>query len=354
MSHVIFYGINGVGLGHIARLSVIQRHLNEHSPAISTHALCRSSMGSLFFTCPCTEVGARGRDLGKALGIRGISGTMHLLQSRFIPSKRKTVIFDSMWSKRVLKLLRRGKYQTILIMESFKPDNMYETLRDAFHYFDYIFFPCQPEELAFHYQSHEKLWSILQHQKFQAVGPFVRSIDKSDNSEKVIFTLGGGGEHVGEDPKYSIQGYLEQYIKAANILHQAGKKNLFLAKGPLMEVNIDLGPLKLLDTMKLPEHFGPNTTVVTRGTYNLTWEAIAQGAKLVTTRRSTVLLEHAESRNQFLKEQGYAYYTELDGEALAEAILQGMPANLCEAQNLVTKQAGLDTICTAFNSFQQY
>lgn len=242
MAQVVFYGINGVGLGHIARLSVIQRDLAERNPQLSVEALCRSTWGPSFFTCPCTNVPKR-RDLTRALGIRGLSGYFNLLQSRLNPAKRKTVVFDTFWSKGVVKKLKAGGHRTILIMESFKPDDMLEALQFADRYFDHVFFPCQSEEIHYHYQHHSELWELLKQDKFEAVGPFVREVEQTDDTEKVVFTLGGGGDHDNEDPKYSVRGYLEQYVEAARILERAGKTNLYIAKGPLLTEEIDLAPL---------------------------------------------------------------------------------------------------------------
>ena len=338
MPHIVFFGINGV-----ARLSVIQRYMEKHHPQFQTEALCRSTMGSSFFTCPCTNV-PKGRDLANALGIRGIKGCFNLLLSRYIPSRRKTVVFDTWWSRSVIKKLRFGRHRTILIMQSFKPDEMYTILKPAPECFDHIFFPCQPEEIEFHYKSHTKLWALVQNPTFEALGPFVRPSDTSDKEEKVIFTLGGGGEKDDEDPRYTIQGYIEQYKEAARILHEAGKSNLYLAKGPLMEADMDLGHLQVLETMELPHHFGPNTSVVTRGTYNLSWEAIAAGATLITTTRSAVLPEFSDSRNAYLEQRGYGYQSEMTGAALAEAILRDRPAHLAEATELVNARPGLARI----------
>ncbi len=343
MSHIIFYAINGVGLGHIARLSVVQRHLESHNPDHSVEALCRSTMGSMFFTCPCTNVPRR-RDLTKALGIRGVSGLYNLLQTRLRPAKRKTVFFDTYWSNSVVKRLKAGGHRTILIMQSFKPDAMFEALQLANRLFDHVFFPCEAEELEYHYKSHPKLWALLQQDKFEALGPFVREADQRDQTEKVIFTLGGGGEHDNEDPAYSVHAYLEQYVETAHILHAAGKTNLYLAKGPLMTPDIDLGPLQVLETMSLPDLFGENTCVVTRGTYNLGWEAMAAGAKLVATTRSAISAEHADSRNQYLASKQYSYCAPLNAKALAKAILQDKPAKLQEATQLVNARQGLSRL----------
>lgn len=56
MSNLIFFGINGVGLGHIARLSVIQRHLTQSQPEITIEALCRSQKGACFFPVPAKQL----------------------------------------------------------------------------------------------------------------------------------------------------------------------------------------------------------------------------------------------------------------------------------------------------------
>jgi hypothetical protein len=272
-------------------------------------------------------------------------GYLNLLQSRLMADTRKTVVFDTFWSKGVVKKLKLGGHRTILIMESFKPDDMLEALLFAERYFDHVFFPCQAEEIRFHYQHHSELWALLKHEKFEPVDPFVRAVEKTDESEKVIFTLGGGGDHDNEDPKYTVRGYLEQYVEAARILRDAGKSSLYIAKGPLLTEKIDLHPLQPLETMRLPDHFGVNTTVITRGTYNLTWEAIAAGAKLVTCGVRTTSMELADGRNRYLAEQGYAYCANVDGRALADAVLLDPPARLPEGIRLINARPGLARIC---------
>ena len=344
MSRILFYGINGVGLGHIARLSLVQRYLAHHYPEQSTEAICRSKMGPQFFTCPCISVGKRGREVKALLGVQGITWPLKALWARVFPSKRKTILLDTHWPRRLLNRLHASGHRTFLITEVNKPEILFEDLQKSMRYFEKIYFPSEWDELEFHYKEHPELWALLQHEKVEAIGPFVRITEKSDDGEKVIFTLGGGGDHDAEDPKYSVRGYIEEYVKAATILQDAGKTQLYLAKGPLMEIDVELGPLKVLETMNLPEHFGPNTTVVTRGTFNLCWETIAAGAKLVTTTRSTVLAEHAESRNAYLEQKGYAYYVELDGAALAEAILRNTPEQIDEGQALILAQPGLARI----------
>ncbi len=221
---------------------------------------------------------------------------------------------------------------------------MLQAIKEDHKYFHKIFFPCQQEELEYHYKQHTTLWELLQHDKFEAAGPIVGTSTLHDDTEKVIFTLGGGGEMKEELPEFKTENNLNKYIEAAHILKAAGKKQLYLAKGPMLEIGMDIGPLKIIETLDLPQHFGANTTVVTRGTYNLGWEAIAAGATLITTNRSGVLAEYAENRNKFLDKKQYAYWTPIDGQAIAEAILRNPPAHLEEATNLVNTQQGLKRI----------
>lgn len=244
------------------------------------------------------------------------------------------------------KRLHFGGHQTILIQQVFKPTEMLRKLHQAINYFDYILLPCQPEEIEFHYKEHDELWMLLQHESIQAIGPIARTSQLSDDKEKVIFTLGGGGQHGKEKQEYSIQALIGHYVEAAHILSEAGKKNLYLAKGPLMKVLPDLGPLIPLETMQLPDHFGPNTRVVTRGTYNLGWETIATGSTLITTERSGTSFEYTNSRNAYLAEKGYAYNAEMNGPALAEIILRDPPPHLAEGKALIDNQLGLKTIAS--------
>jgi hypothetical protein len=139
MKNVTFYGINGIGLGHMARLSVVQQYLAQHHPEIKLEAICRSSLGPSFFTCPCIKIDKTNRDLRKALGIRGMQGLLNLSLSSIFPSKRKVVVFDTSWSTRTLKNLRLGRHRPILILQSSNPEYMLETLKEDHKYFHKIF-----------------------------------------------------------------------------------------------------------------------------------------------------------------------------------------------------------------------
>ena len=147
-----------------------------------------------------------------------------------------------------------------------------------------------------------------------------------------------------ESPEYHVEALLDNYIEAARILHEAGTTNLYLAKGPLMNTNVDLGHLHVLETMDLPNHFGSNTKVVTRGTYNLGWEAIASGSTLITTERSATTFEYVNNRNQYLSDQGYAYAAEMNGRAIANAVLQERPKHLSEISTALNTSTALENI----------
>lgn len=334
MRHIIFYAINGVGLGHTARLSGIQQYLSANVPALDIHIYAQSRYAPVFFTCPCTHVPTQ-EDFKKALKLKGLRKFYEILSTRCCSSKQKTFIFDTYWPERRVRYLKACGHHLILIQRGFKPDDMYKTLQKSVQQFDHIFFPCEQDEIDYCYKEHQELCALIAQHNCEAIGPIVRLSDTRDETEKVIFTVGGGGDHENEDPRYRVQSYLKHYVKTADILHEAGKTNLYLAKGPMMKVDIDLGHLQILETLKLPEHFGANTSVVTRGTYNLSWETIAAGAKLITTTRSGVDVENSDIRNQYLMEKGYAYCSPLDAQALAEAIMDERPPNLDEGKQLV-------------------
>lgn len=343
MQKVAFHAINGVGLGHVARLSTIQKYLCAQLPGLETRAYCRSRYGGDFFTCPCVHVPRRG-DLKRELGVAGLRGHLGILHERFFSSDKTTFVFDTFWSNSVAKLLKFAGHKLILVLQSHKPNEMFQVLSGAVHLFDHIIFPCEWQELEYHYKGYPELWRLIEDNDCMAVGPVVRTMDARDQEEKVIFTVGAGGDHKDEPEESSTAACIRTYVAAGELLHEAGRDNLYLAKGPLLDVEMDLGHLEVLETLQLPEYFGENTTVVTRGTYNLGWEAIAAGAKLVTSERSAVSSEHARGRNRYLDEMGYAYAAALEPEAIAEAVLRQAPAKVQHAATLVNERVGLAKI----------
>lgn len=343
-STINFYALNGIGLGHIARLSVIQNHLSEEMLGGDITAYCRSDKGALFFTCPCVPVPKR-RHFMKHMGIFGLDWYVAAKVRRQAGLySNKVIIFDTFWSSKVVGRLKHLGYKLVLIMQSRKPQFMYAEMLRASEIFDKIYFPCEPEEVEFHYAQYKSLWELLRSDKFEAVGPFVRKPYGANQDQKIIFTLGGGGDHSNEDPKFLVENYIKEYVRACGFLQSRGMSNFFLAKGPYMDVDQDIGPIKILESLRLPDYFGPNTVVVTRGTYNLSWEAIAAGACLVTTERSAVDEEYAENRNRYLAYREYAHQAPLDGEMIANAILQGPPKNLLAGSQLVRNEKGLKKI----------
>lgn len=343
-STINFYAINGIGLGHTARLSVIQNYLSKDQPDSDITAYCRSDKASQFFSCPCVTVPKR-RHFMKHMEILGLDWYVWpMMRRRAGQYSDRVVIFDSYWSNKVVTRLKYLGYKLVLVMESHKPEPMHEKMLQASNVFDRIYFPCSSEELEFHYFEHNALWRLLQGEQFKAVGPFVRKPYGSDPEPKIIFTLGGGGDHKNEDPRFRVENYIKEYARASEILQSRGLSNFLLAKGPYMNVDQSLGPMQILESMRLPDFFGESTVVVTRGAYNLSWEAIAAGARLVTTEFSAVSNEYIESRNRFLASRGYSHETALSGEAIADAILRDPPPNLLAGNQLVRKAEGLKEI----------
>ena len=226
-------------------------------------------------------------------------------------------------------------------MESLKPEFMVDVLPAAMENFDQILFPCEQDELAHHYKDHAKIWKLLNAPCFNAIGPLARQFEPVDQKRRIIFSLGGGGEHPDEAPDFTVDAFLQRYRAAATILKDSGETELYLAKGPLLRAEHDIAPLIPLETMELPKYFNAQTAVISRGSYNLTWEAIAAGASLIATDVSTVSREAVASRNTYLAQQGYIHYAQLSGDSIAQAVKAGPPQHTIEASRLTTHSSGM-------------
>jgi hypothetical protein len=317
---VLFHAINGVGLGHVMRLSLIAGALGEGAET------------AIFTSCPV----ARRFWPGRLFGIdprlddrfaleparRGLLA-FHLAVNRFAPD---LVVFDTHWPYPMVGHLREHGIPSILVLAPLAPGMMQPALRVAVRDFATILVPAVPAEMESVYRGEPEILDRLAAPPCRLIGPVARAADGAafpaePRACDVIFTLGGGGEHFHRNVATGVDTYLDAYRAAALALHERLGLEPLLAAGPLLGRSVDgLWPFRLLQSERLHELFGPETLVVTRGGYNTTWEAVVAGARLVVTGGYTVS-EDLAARGRFLEEAGVARYAPPEAPAILAACL---------------------------------
>ncbi len=321
---ILFYAINHVGLGHVARLSVVQRFLTEHSLA-DCHFFSESRHAAAFFSCPGVlidgeHVSAKERWRMLEVGVR-----------RAMRDVRPDVLVcDTYWSEAVSSIpeLRARGGRAVLMLRMTDSRLMRLRLREALTIFDSILLPHHPREIRWAYRDDPQLLRELDSAQVIPIGPVCRTDrrtigrGKPRGKNEIIFSVGAGGEWPGASKANTIKTFLGAFAGASRLLTDHGYSKPTLAVGTFLRVTPELEARFLVRrTTSLHEHFGPRTIVVTRGGYNTTWEAVAAHSPMVVcgTRNR---LDDVKARSEFVQREGLGRAVIPDAEAIFKAIVE--------------------------------
>ena len=335
---ILFYAINHVGLGHVVRLSILQRFTQRK--AADCYFVSESRHAASFFSCPGVLVegeGIRGSQRGRLLeaGLR-----------RAIDEVRPDILVcDTYWSEAAASIprLRRRGARAILMLRMTESRLMALRLRSALPAFDSILLPHHPDEIRWAYRNDPDLLRELDTPQVAVIAPVCRTAARPCTIGDIIFTVGAGGEWPDASKANTVRTFLGAYCGASRLLQNGGHAKPKLAAGAFVDLTEELNEcFDVLRTTSLYEHFGPDTTVVSRGGYNTVWEAVAAGSRLVVcgTRRR---LDDIKGRSAFIQRQGLGRSVRPDARALYDAIAapwERQPAELRRWAGIVN--GGLD------------
>ncbi len=314
---ILFHAINGAGLGHVVRLSVIAQALNGEAE-IAFFSTCRFAdrywPGRLF--------GVDDRIDGRfelAPEQRNLLG-FHLALNKFSPD---VVVCDTHWPKKIVRDLREAGVRTVLVLRSLSIEKMEPALRVARRDFSSILLPHHPAELEATYASAPELLGQMMAPPCLCIGPVARTGTGGKGGRRVIFTLGGGGEYWNLTQEISVDNFMREFRSAAGILKDEFGIEPIFAAGPLLDRPDDsLAPFTVVRSQDLHEMFGPGTIVVMRGGYNTCWEAIAAGAGLIIVGDHVGSgVEDVGARGRFLAAEGLARHIGADAGEIVKACL---------------------------------
>jgi peptidoglycan/xylan/chitin deacetylase (PgdA/CDA1 family) len=312
---ILFYAINGNGLGHVVRLSVIAHAIKDHADIAfySTSRFADQYCPGRIFTIDDRlddrfELNPEQRTL---LGF-------HLALNKFSPD---VVVCDTHWPHTIVSGLHESGVRTILVLRSLAIEKMESAMSGAIRDFTSVLIPHHPTELENIYRSRPDLVERMVMAPCACIGPIARTAAHPSSERSVIFTLGGGGEYWNWTQADSVDRFIGEYRSvAATIADRFGMEPVFAA-GPLLDRPDDsLHPFKVVRSQNLHEMFGPETIVVTRGGYNTCWEAIAAGARLIIVgKHNSSRVEDVDTRACFLAAEGLATYVETDASEILKA-----------------------------------
>ncbi len=336
---ILFHAVNGVGLGHVARLSWVARYLRAVSPKLSCAAVSSSPLARQWFAPPCDHVPC---DLLEPdAHVEGVRAVVE----RIDPD---VVVFDTRWPAGVPEWLAARGVRRILVLRAQAPDRMTRVATEAASRFDAVLLPHTPDELRFYYDADLTLSTLLGTTPFDAVGPIAR-VDDGGRARPaaVLFTVGAGGNYLaGLKRTDEVAALVELYADAAALLRARGIERLDLVVGPMLPP-LDLprvAPLGAVRRLDCHVLMSPNTVVVSRGGYNTSWEAIAAAAKLVVA-SSQSAVEDVEARCRYFAARGFAIHACLSPEAIVDAIVGPAAPNTHVGRALVNR--GLPAIARA-------
>jgi len=306
---ILFYAINGNGLGHVVRLSVIAEALKDHAE-VAFYSNSRFAdqywPGKIFAVTDRPNLNPEQRILhGFCLAL-----------AKFSP---EVVVCDTHWPQQIIRQLRAGGIRTVLVLRTLTMERMERALQNASQDFSSIVIPHHPAELASLYGAAPELLERLTAAPCVPIGPVARTTAHSGGKRSVIFTLGGGGEYWNPTQANSVEMFIREYRSVATALRDRFGVESIFAAGPLLDrPDESLLPFKIVRSTNLHEMFGPDTLVVTRGGYNTCWEAVAAGARLVIVGDHSKI-EDIGARARFLAAEDLGRHVGADASEILEA-----------------------------------
>lgn len=315
---VLLYAINHIGLGHVVRLSVIQRFLSRRHIA-ECYFFSESRHAGAFFSCPGIlvdgeNVAASGRSRLNEAGLR-----------RAIDEVRPDILVcDTYWpeaSGAMAGLIARGG-RAVLVLRMTDSRMMRLRLRAAVPLFDSILLPHHPREIRWTYRHDRALLRELDSPQVVPVGPLCRTARRPAKSANVIFSIGGGADWPGASKPNTRATFLGAFAGASRLMTEHGYAKPTLAAGTFLRLTPPLrASFDVCRTKSLHTHFGPRTIVVTRGGYNTVWEAVAARSSLVVcgTQR---FRDDIKGRSVFVQREGLGRSVESAPRAIFAAIVR--------------------------------
>jgi UDP-N-acetylglucosamine--N-acetylmuramyl-(pentapeptide) pyrophosphoryl-undecaprenol N-acetylglucosamine transferase len=312
VSRILFYAINGIGLGHVARLSVVAKAVQRRYPSLDLRFHSNSRAAPDFF---------------------GFAGTVHIplagsasdryteicqsFDHAIAVHQPDVVVCDTHWPENITAKRDRPLRRAIVLR---MPDaaSARDILPAAAGAFDCVLLPHLQEVFDDWLAADPSAAPLISRSNMYIIGPLARTATPPImRRPHVLFLLGGGGSYGPNAP--SVPALVDRLFLVARALRQQGIRSQ-IVKGPFMQFHIPRGPWDIVQTYNVPKYIDERTVVVARPSYNSCWETIAAGARLVIVGEHNGFHEDAIARAKWFESVGLATRADDDiaGVVMAE------------------------------------
>lgn len=311
---LLFYAINGVGLGHVSRLSVLATHLHNRHKNIRMSFYSNSVAAEKIFPMKGDTIVLPDNIPPQQRARVAYSGFKSAVEAY----QPQIIVCDTHWPRPAIGLLRQNGTRTVLVLRLVSISRAKEVIIKALQDFDLIIIPHSPTEVYELYKSSPEIIKLLAGPKFLISGPIARLQTGFNKDAKVVFSLGGGGEYHNGAGYNSTNTLLDQLHASAKILSESGY-HCVLACGPFLKLRPEQEyGWNVFQTLHLHESLGERTVSVGRAGYNTCWEALGSGGKLVLV-GSHSGYEDVAARHTFLTSRKLAV-TAIGQQAIVDAV----------------------------------
>src|SRR5262245_58924543 len=190
---ILFYAINHVGLGHVVRLSVLQRFITQRNAA-DCYFFSESRYAGSYFSCPGMLVNGTSWSPSQRweLLVEGVRRAMDEIQPDIL-------VCDTYWAEAAacIPILQRRGGRAVLVLRMTDKLLMERRVHAARSVFDAILLPHHPDEVRWTYRKDPMLLRQLDSPQHVMIGPICRTARRPSRNNEVIFTVGAGGEWPG-------------------------------------------------------------------------------------------------------------------------------------------------------------
>ena len=227
---ILFYAINGVGLGHLNRLLLVAKAIKKLNRKTSIFFITNSGFTALIKknNFPLLKI----KENWEPIGEKTSFAVKKIIDSRNIGA----IVYDTHFNFSLFNIFKERNVKNILILR--ETDNMRPSkfISEYYKDFDLILVPHAREELRSRGKTNLLMGNLRSFKKIKFIGPIVqekptRKINLGKNKFNILATCGGGGQ---DKNNTGIDDFLAMIKSASKILAKKIENlNLIVVTGPL-------------------------------------------------------------------------------------------------------------------------
>jgi hypothetical protein len=273
MIRILLHAANGVGLGHVVRMSIFQTALRKRlNSAASIHYFSTSADARSFLGEAGRVVWSKSPAEAQALG--AYRECIELVRPHLL-------MCDTWWPREIVQDARKKGIRTVLVSRLIGPKQAIKQYGEALEDFDAIVLCGSRDEAAHFYALNIPLLDLVADRRILIAGRVGRVAPTPPPPRaSVLFTLGGGGNFYGIPTHLSVASLVRHCMIAADEIEQLGALCM-ITQGPLMDPLPAYSGWRVVASAEPHLWMTERTVVVTRPGNLTPAEAIAAGSRLI-------------------------------------------------------------------------